>query len=211
MPKGIGASALLAVAALSGPPPQVAAAQNAPDLASQARQECNQGQAAADRATRKAHYERGEALAERAVALDERSADAHFGLVCNLGEMLRLDGEKLTSVFGLRRLLSEIDKTLALNPGHVEAMATKGNLLMRLPRMLGGDRPEGERLLREVVRRDDTAVASRITLARLYDERGQRDEARTLASQALVAAKQKGRADRIAEAQAVVDQLGAAR
>ena len=211
MPKGIGAPALLAVATLAGAPIKVPAAQSATDLASQARQECNQGQVTGDRDSRKAHYERGEALAQRAVEIDDNSAAAHFGLVCNLGELLRLDGEKLTSVFALRRLLSEIDKTLALDPSHVDAMATKGNLLLRLPRVLGGNAPEGERLLREVVRRDDMAVASRIALARVYDERGQRDEARTLANQALLAAKQKGRADKIAEAQAVVDQLGAAR
>jgi len=211
MPKGIGAAALLAVATVAGTPPRVTAAQSSTDLASQALQECVRGQSAGDRTTRKAHYERGEALAERAIALDDRIAEAHFGVVCNLGELLRLDGEKLTSVFSLRRLLSEIDKTLNLDPGHVPAMATKGNLLVRLPRMLGGNPTEGERLLREVVRRDQLAVTSRITLARVYDGRGQRDEARQLASQALAAAKQKGRADKIAEAQAVVDQLGVAR
>ena len=211
MPKGIGAAALLAVVTFAGAPPPVAAAQSAPDLASQAIQECVQGQDAGERQARKAHFERGEALATQAVSLDDRSADAHFGVVCNLGELLRLDGEKLTSVFGLRRLLSEIDRTLALDPDHIQAMATKGNLLMRLPRMFGGNAQEGERLLHEVVRRDATAVTSRITLARVYQERGRHEEALQFAGQALLAAKQKGRADKIAEAQATLDQLGAPR
>jgi hypothetical protein len=54
-------------------------------------------------------------------------------------------------------------------------------------------------------------VTSRITLARVYQERGRHDEALQLAGQALAAAKQKGRADKIAEAQATLDQLGASR
>jgi cytochrome c-type biogenesis protein CcmH/NrfG len=129
--------------------------------------------------------------------------------VCNLGEMLRLDGEKLTSVFALRRLLREVDRTLDLDPNHVDAMATKGTLLLRLPRMLGGDPKEGERLLREVVKRDDSAVTSRITLAKTCVERGQRDEAIQLASRARQIAQQEGRADKVAEAQATLDELGA--
>jgi cytochrome c-type biogenesis protein CcmH/NrfG len=123
--------------------------------------------------------------------------------------MLRLDGEKLTSVFALRRLMSEVDRTLQLDPGHVDAMATKGSLLLRLPRVLGGDPKEGERLLREVVKRDDNAVTSRITLAKTCEERGDRDEAIQLASRARQVAQQQGRADKVAEAQATLDQLGA--
>ena len=46
------------------------------------------------RDTRKEHFERGEALATQAVALDDENADAHFAVFCNLGELLRLDGEK---------------------------------------------------------------------------------------------------------------------
>jgi cytochrome c-type biogenesis protein CcmH/NrfG len=123
--------------------------------------------------------------------------------------MLRIDGEKLTSALGLRRLLAEVDRTLQLDPNHVDAMATKGNLLMRLPRMFGGDATEGERLLREVVKRDDNAVTSRITLAKACKDRGDRDEAREFASRALEIARQKGRVDKVAEAQATLASLGA--
>src|SRR5262249_13856341 len=106
---------------------------------------------------------------------------------------------------------NEVDRTLALDPNHVNAMATKGNLLMRLPRMLGGDMKEGERLLREVVRRDDNALTSRITLAKTCEARGDRDEAIEFASRALQIATQQGRSDKAAEAQSTLSELGVAK
>src|SRR5204862_357043 len=115
-------------------------------LAASARAECEGGRRTADRAARKAHFDRGQALAERAVALDDNSADAHFALFCNLGELMRLDGENLSQVFQLRRLMAELDRTLELDPNHVDAMAAKGTLLVRLPRLLGGASGKGAAL-----------------------------------------------------------------
>lgn len=210
MPTVLRTVAVLAAAAAIPLPCVARATPSAADLTTQAMQECERGQEATLRDDRKGHLERGEALATQAVALDDKSAAAHFAIVCNLGESLRLDGEKITSLFALRRLMTEVNRTLELDPNHVDAMATKGNLLMRLPSVLGGDAKEGERLLREVVKRDDNALTSRITLAKSCVERGQRDEGIQLASRALQIAQQKGRADKVAEAQATLDKLGAA-
>ncbi len=208
MPSPLRGAALAVLAALI---PLSVALASGDDLASQAIRECDQGRDATERETRKQHFTRGEVLAERAVAADDRNAQAHFAVVCNLGETLRLDGEKITSVFALRRLMTELDRTLELDPSHLQAMATKGNLLMRLPRMLGGNAQEGEQLLREVVRRDDTAFTSRIVLAKTYDQRGRRDEALQLATRAMQIARERGHADKVAEAQATLDQVGAPR
>src|SRR5262249_5643103 len=157
---------VVAAVAILALPTVPRASQNAADVAKQALDECEAGQNADTREARKEHFEHGEALATQAVALDEHNANAHFGIVCNLGELLRTDGERTTAVLELPRLLNEVDRTLQLDPNHVDAMATKGNLLVRLPRMLGGNAAEGERLLREVVQRDDRAVTSRIALAK---------------------------------------------
>jgi GTP cyclohydrolase III len=206
--RSLGVVVAVAVLAL---PTIARAGQNAADVAKEALNECEAGQNADTRDARKQHFERGEALATQAIALDDRNASAHFGVVCNLGELLRLDGEKITSVFELHRLMSEVDRTLQLDPNHVDAMATKGNLLVRLPRMLGGNPTEGERLLRVVVQRDDNAVTSRITLAKTCEARGDRAEAVGFASRALEIAKEKGRTDKVAEAQATLDELSAKR
>src|SRR5262249_7731948 len=181
MPVNRTAAALGAALALALPL-AAAADQKAVDLTAEAMRECHAGEDATARDSRKEHFERGEALATQAVTLDEGNAAAHFAVVCNLGEILRIDGEKITSVLGLHRLMNEVNRTLELDPNHVNAMATKGNLLLRLPRMFGGDAKEGERLLREVVRRDENAFTSRIALARTCEARGDRDEAVEFAS-----------------------------
>src|SRR5262245_599826 len=108
MPRALKAGAALVALATCFLPGHSAAAPSASELATEAMRECDQGQAATDREDRKAHFARGEEMATKAVALDDGSAAAHFAVVCNLGETLRLDGEKITSVFGLRRLLAEV-------------------------------------------------------------------------------------------------------
>ncbi|MGE3979730.1 MAG: hypothetical protein AB7F94_19405, partial [Nitrospira sp.] len=97
-------------------------------LAEQALEECNLGRLARDRAVRLAHFQQGQILGERAVAAEEGSADTHFALFCNLGELLRIDGESFTSLFGLRRMMKEIDRTLEIDPTHIGALSAKGTL-----------------------------------------------------------------------------------
>jgi len=158
---------------------------------------------------REQHFTRGRELAERAVTLDDDSAAAHFALFCNLGELMRIDGESITSVFALRRLMGELDRTLALDPDNTDALAAKGTLLIRLPRLLGGDPAKGEQMLRQVIAEDPNAVSSRLTLARTCEARGEREEALAFARRALQVARSQGRADKIAEAQATLAELGA--
>lgn len=94
---------------------------------------------------------RGLDLADAALALDDRSARAHFAVVCNLGKATALAGTGFGSLGAVYRLRREIDATLALAPNHAEALAAKGALLMKLPRWLGGDRREAERWLRRAL------------------------------------------------------------
>src|SRR2546428_142922 len=154
-----------------------AAAAAIPSLTAGARAECDAGRRATDREARKEHFDRGQALAERAVALDDNSADAHFALFCNLGELMRLDGENLSQIFQLRRLMAEVDRTLELNPNHVDAMAAKGTLLVRLPRLLGGDSVRGEAMLREVPPPDPNPLPPPPALAHRCAAPGQPPEA----------------------------------
>jgi hypothetical protein len=209
---GIRACVLGAVVFVLDPVPARAASESvAAQLARQARAECEAGRGATGREVRRSHFERGQALAERAVRADDRLAEAHFGIFCNMGELMRLDGESVSSILALRRLMAALDRTLALDPMHADALGAKGTLLVRLPRLLGGDAVQGEELLRLSVRYDPTAYSSRLMLARTCGARGDRGEAEAFTRRALEIARQQGRADRIAEAQAVLAELDAAR
>jgi tetratricopeptide (TPR) repeat protein len=202
------AAGLLALIAAAAP---AVGADNCADLARRALAECEAGRQATARMERQAHFERGQALGEQAVAADDASADAHFALFCNLGELMRLDGENLSQVFQLRRLMAELDRTLELDPNHVDAMAAKGTLLVRLPRLLGGDSVKGEAMLRQVLLRDPNAFTTRLALANVCEARGDRQEALAFAARALQIAREQGRADKVAEAQAALSELRATR
>jgi tetratricopeptide (TPR) repeat protein len=181
------------------------------DFVSGALQACHDGRIASDRATRVALYEKGQSLGEQAVAADEKSADAHFALFCNLGELMRIDGEmSVSSVFGFRRMMKELNRALELKPDHLDALSARGTLLVRLPSLLGGDPETGEQLLRHVIQQEPEAVNARISLAKSYCKRGRHQDAMALATEALTLAKVQQLDDFIPEASKVVAQLHAA-
>ena len=175
-------------------------------LATQALEACKQGRLATDRATRLAYFQQGQILGERAVEVDEGNAETHFALFCNLGELLRVDGESLTSIFGLRRMMHELDRALEINPAHINALSAKGTLLVKLPGFLGGDSEKGEQLLQQVVRQAPKAVNARLALARVWCQHGRHDEAAAMASDALALAQQDQRVEFVPEAQSLLQQ-----
>ena len=198
---------IAALGLLLFPMPAAAQSQVNSSLAHRALQECEQGRAAGSREARLAHFQQGQTLGEQAVASDDRSADAHFALFCNLGEQLRLDGESLTSVFGFRRMMNELDRALELDPAHIDALSAKGTLLVKLPALLGGDLEKGEQLLQHVVKLAPKAVNARLALAKVRCERGRHQEALRLAFDALDIAQKHNRVTFVSEAKAVLQQL----
>lgn len=189
--------------------PDALLAQQSPQLLiHKAMTECHDGRVAQDRASRVGHFEKGQALGEQAVALDDRSADAHFALFCNLGELMRIDGElSITSVAGFRRITKELDRTLELAPDHLDALSAKGTFLVRLPFLLGGDREKGEKLLQYVLLKAPGSVNARLSLAKSYCANGRHGEAVALASEALDLAQAQRLDDFEPEAAKVLDQL----
>jgi tetratricopeptide (TPR) repeat protein len=172
--------------------------------------ECYTGRITQERASRVGHFEKGQAMGEQAVALDDRSADAHFALFCNLGELMRIDGElSITSVMGFLRMTKELDRTLELAPDHLDALSAKGTFLLRLPFLLGGDREKGEKLLRYVLLKSPQSVNARLSLAKSYCADGRHSEALSLASEALSLAQAQRLDDFAPEAATVLTQLRA--
>ena len=189
--------------------PNVLLAQQSPQLLIHgAMTECYAGRVTQDRTSRVSHFEKGQALGEQAVALDDRSAEAHFALFCNLGELMRIDGElSITSVMGFRRMTKELDRTLELAPDHLDALSAKGTFLLRLPSLLGGDRGKGEKLLQYVLLKSPQSVNARLSLARSYCADGRHSEALSLASEALDLAQAQRLEDFVPEAAKVLAQL----
>lgn len=170
-------------------------------LTKQAMDECQEGRRAKDAQVRLEHFERGRALAEKAVALDERSADAHFALFCSIGERMRANGEVLFSVFEYGRMMEALDQTLLLNPRHVDALSSKGTILIEVPRLLGGDPEQGEAILRQVIKLSPDSINARMVVARSCADRGEHQEAFDLAKKALELARAAKREDLLPEAQ----------
>jgi len=191
-------------------PNTILAQQSSQLLIDGAMTECHAGRVTQDRASRVGHFEKGQALGEQAVALDDRSADAHFALFCNLGELMRIDGElSITSVMGFRRITKELDRTLELAPEHLAALSAKGTFLLRLPSLLGGDKEKGEKLLLYVLLKAPQSVNARLALAKSYCANGRHSEALSLASEALDLAQAQRQDDFAPEAAKVLAQLRA--
>ncbi|MEE9232842.1 MAG: hypothetical protein V3U07_05265 [Nitrospirales bacterium] len=193
----IGAGLLVFILAM----PTVWAEDSAQMLSDKSMAECQKGRRAKDSDIRLVHFERGRALAEKAVKLDDRLADAHFALFCSIGERMRANGEVLFSVFEYGEMMNALDKTLSINPNHLDALSSKGTILIEIPRLIGGDPEKGEVMLRQVIKEDPTAINARVVVARACAERGEKDEALMLAKTALDLAKEQKREDLIPEAQ----------
>jgi len=170
-------------------------------LTSQAMEECQKGRRAKDPDIRSGHFDRGRALAEKAVALDNQSADAHFALFCSIGERMRANGEVLFSVFEYGSMMDALDQTLALNPNHLDALSSKGTILIEIPGFLGGDDEKGETMLRQVIKEDSESINARMVVARQCAERGEHQEAYELSKRALELAKVQQRDDLLPEAE----------
>ena len=90
----------------------------------------------------------GTALANAAIGADPQDPVAYFAAFCSLGRRLELRGISMHSLRELRQARAALDTALTLLPDYVDALAAKGALLLRLPRLLGGDPALGATLLR---------------------------------------------------------------
>lgn len=114
----------------------------------------------------RALLDQGLALAERAIAAGPEDPVAHFAAFCNRGKRLELAGLSLRLLGEIRRVRRHIERTLELAPEWSEALAAKGALLLALPGPLGGDRTEGEHLLRRALALDPSNLEARERLGR---------------------------------------------
>jgi hypothetical protein len=153
-------------------------------------------------------YERALALAEEAIRADDGDAIAHFAVFCNLGRLTEMAGVSLGSVAAVRRMRRAIDRTLELAPEYPDGQIAKGSFLMRLPRFFGGDRAEGERLLRRAIAARPEWVEPRVQLALGLAANDAREQALVEARMAVAVAERAGDSDGVEVTRRLIAKLG---
>lgn len=93
------------------------------------------------------------ALAEKAVTLDPKSADAHYQLASVCGSMAQRAG-KLKAFSLARRLRKEAEQALAIDPGHLDARETLMQFYSLAPGIVGGDDKKAAAMAEEITKVD---------------------------------------------------------
>jgi tetratricopeptide (TPR) repeat protein len=151
-------------------------------------------------------YDQGIDLARRAIALDPSDAEAHYSLFLNLGRKSQRSG--LGSQFrNVSDLKAELAKTIELDPNHADAWEARGEMLLKLPRLFGGSRSDGEKALRRSQELAPDWAKPPLRLAELYEKEGKTEEARAQASRALELARKSGDARFASDAEALLTRL----
>jgi len=186
--------------------PPVDSGREAQALASRAVQCLLRGEDEIDPDAKRAAYNEGLALAERAVQLDEHNADAHFAIFGNRGRILLLDGVVPNPV-SLLAVNGELERAVEIDPNHADALAAKGGLYRQLPWALGGSLSLAESCLTKAIAIDPDAVSARIELAATYRDMGQPERSRPLLESAVAIAERVGKRRQRQEAEALMKEL----
>jgi hypothetical protein len=171
-----------------------------------AKQLLDRGEAAADDDSRRNAYEAAKQHADRAVQLMPDSADARFAQFGADGRIAQLGGIAVAAL-QLVKLNKQLDEVLRLDPNHANALAARGGMLMKLPRLLGGNTSKGVEYLERSVALDDTAVGKRLELSEAYHIVGRDDDANTAAESALETAQKIGDPARVASCERFIAEL----
>ena len=157
-----------------------------------------------------ATYDSGIELAKRAIEIDPTLGDAYYAQFVNLGRK-----SERTSVAAQARHLGELkkllDRTLELDPQHAHAWEAKGEMLMRLPRLLGGSETQALQALRRSAELDPKWAKPVLKLAQYDWKKGRIAEARTEAGRARDLARAASDEDSMKEADDLLKEIGEAR
>ncbi|BCA52884.1 exported protein of unknown function [Nitrospira sp. KM1] len=129
-----------------------------------------------DDVARRTTYEMGANMAKQAFQLNDANADAHFFYAINLGSAERLKG-MTSAALVLSDIRHCLERAIALNPAHAQALQMMGGLLLELPWFLGGDEKKAQAYLEQAIRADGNFMHARILAAKLYRKQGRQRDA----------------------------------
>ncbi len=155
---------------------------------------------------RKLKYDESAKYAERAVELIPDNADAHFVLFGARGRVAQMGG-LASAALALSSLNGVLDEVLRLDPDHPDALAARGGMLMKLPRLMGGNTTEGIRYLERATKINPNGAGTRLELAEAYEIVGRDNDALLTGRAALAIAENKGEDEKVERARAFVAEL----
>jgi tetratricopeptide (TPR) repeat protein len=121
-------------------------------------------------------WEKGRMYGERATETNPDGKEGHFYYMSNLGSSVQIKG-KLTSLWNLRTIKREMDRTLELDPDFPPALVARAQYLTQLPGLFGGDEEEAMRLYRRAVEKDPGYYIAYYYMAELDAGDGRYNEA----------------------------------
>ncbi len=172
----------------------------------EARNYLQAGEKANEDEERRENYEQATHHAERAVQLCPNDADAHFILFGSKGRVAQMGGIA-TAALELASLNRELDEVLRLNPDHADALAARGGMLVKLPRLLGGNTTEGIRYLERATVINPNGAGTRLELAEAYEIVGREADAWRVGREAIAIAERKGESKKAARARKFIEEL----
>jgi tetratricopeptide (TPR) repeat protein len=124
-----------------------------------------------------AAYDRGRAVAMRAVELEPRNVQAHFWYALNTARWGQTKGI-LRSLFLLASVQEEIHTILQLDAQFTPVYALAGHVYAEVPGLFGGDLQKSEAMFRKGLEQDPRFTAMRVGLGKTLVKLGRFAEAR---------------------------------
>lgn len=128
-------------------------------------------------------YTAGREAAKKGLALMPNHVESLFWDMANLATTGRTRGV-MNSLFMLPELRTGLKRCLELDRNHKLAKQTLAEIDHAVPGIVGGSDERAEHAYLELLQRDPALTSTMVTLAKLYRDKGDRDQARTWATKA---------------------------
>lgn len=128
------------------------------------------------KADKLADYDLARQDCEKSVALEPKSADAHFWFGVAMGRWGEAKGI-LKAMFLIKPIRREMEATLKIDPNHGGAHHVLGEMLWQIPGFAGGDRKKAVEEFELAVKLSPTHTSNYQPLAEAYLHFGRKDDA----------------------------------
>ena len=127
------------------------------------------------------HFDRGIALAQRAIALQPNSVEGHFWLAANYGGKAQLVGA-LKALSTVKKIRNEMQIVVKLNDAYENGNAylALGEIDRELPGVMGGNKKRALGLYEQGLKVAPENLDLKVALSKAYKDAGRKDEARRL-------------------------------